>query len=300
MLRSLILSFAIVCSTAYAQVQGPVREGWTSVQMAQSYHSNSLLQFEWAWEALFKNYKFQGNESVFDYGSGDGKISALMARLAHKGRVHGVDISAGMVDFAKQQFPSQNYPNLTYSQIKTDFSEFAQYKGSLDLITSFCVFHLVDEPLQVLRKFNAMLKPNAKLVVTYPVYDPETTDHFAAAFRFVFKKYDLSFSKRSEENMRARKSTVFLQENLEGLGFKIHHLSVVNTNDFFPNRDAYVTWFEGTITGNENLPKDKKHEMAVDFVEKLIDLDPSIVTEKGWLHKKGQRIDLYAEKIKDL
>lgn len=302
MLNRFAFSFLIICSSiqVHANVQAPIREGWSSVEMAQAYHHNSLLQFEWSWEGLFKNYSFRGDESVFDYGSGDGKISALMARLAHNGRVHGVDIAAGMVEFAQLQFPVLNYPNLSFSQIKPDFSEFANYKNSMDLITSFCVFHLVNEPFQVMRKFNAMLKMRGHLVLVYPVYDPDKLDHFATALRATFQKYKLTLSKRSEENLRIRKDTAFLREKIEGLGFKVHHLAVVDTHDFFPSREEYLAWLEGTLPGNENMPKDKRHQVAVDFVEKLIELDPSVQTNRGWFHKKGQRIDLYAEKIKDL
>ncbi len=275
-----------------ACVRQAKREGWSSVEMAHKYQRSSLLQTEWAWDVLFSNFRFVGNENVLDYGSGDGKISALMARLASKGTVKGVDISPAMVDFASAQFPTSNYPNLSFSKSESTLSI-----SNFDLITSFCVFHLIDKPSQTLTYFNSILKTKGKLVVTYPMIDPNKNLVFSKVLGEIFKKHGLQFSKRSEENTQIRKDETFLRQQVEASGFRIISLKVVDTYDFFMTREDFALWLAGTLPGNDNFPQHKVDEIASEIVERFVELDPEAFAANGWVQRIGQRVDLIAEKI---
>src|SRR5437016_4520222 len=78
--------------------------GWNSRELVTLYYHNSELQTQWAWRALCK-YHFQGNERVLDFGSGDGKLSALISCMVPQGSVTGIDLSKEMTVYASQMFP---------------------------------------------------------------------------------------------------------------------------------------------------------------------------------------------------
>ena len=84
--------------------------------MLKDYTRNSQNQFQWAKE-LIPKLKLQGNETLLDIGSGDGKITAEIAKCLTLGRVVGIDSSSQMIKLAQDNFPKKNYPNLTFQVI---------------------------------------------------------------------------------------------------------------------------------------------------------------------------------------
>ncbi len=59
---------------------------------ADDYARNSGAQQKWA-EELIAKLALKGSESILDIGSGDGKISARLARLLRDGSILGIDAS---------------------------------------------------------------------------------------------------------------------------------------------------------------------------------------------------------------
>jgi hypothetical protein len=60
-----------------------IDKGWNSPKLVKLYFHNSETQRQWAWENLSK-ISWAGNEKVLDFASGDGKITAHMARLVRR------------------------------------------------------------------------------------------------------------------------------------------------------------------------------------------------------------------------
>jgi trans-aconitate 2-methyltransferase len=80
---------------------------------AGDYSRNSSSQQEWARELIGK-LQLRGNERVLDIGCGDGKVSAEIAAWVPQGSVVGLDISREMIDYARQNFPSDTHSNLEF------------------------------------------------------------------------------------------------------------------------------------------------------------------------------------------
>ncbi|GAH04894.1 unnamed protein product [marine sediment metagenome] len=141
--------------------------GWNSKELVTLYFHNSELQTQWAWEALSK-YRFKGHEKILDFGSGTGKLSALMSFMVPEGEVTGIDISDDMVFYSKKMFPKEHYHNLKFLlSPDIDFENFSENK--FDLVTSFCVFHLIPNPSVVLQNLKKAMSPNGHLVITLPI-----------------------------------------------------------------------------------------------------------------------------------
>lgn len=107
-------------------------------------------------EGLIDKLEIQQGQKALDLTCGTGYATGLIY-LQTKTKVIGVDISDGMLDKAKQ-----NYPNCEF--IKSDILEFLknQPDSSFDIIT--CCWGLgYSKPLKVLREINRVLKKGGKV-----------------------------------------------------------------------------------------------------------------------------------------
>lgn len=82
---------------------------------AKDYAKNSTAQFDWANELIDK-LTLCGEEHVLDVGCGDGKVSAALSRRLSAGSVLGIDSSEQMVALAGDNFPQNEYGNLSFAQ----------------------------------------------------------------------------------------------------------------------------------------------------------------------------------------
>jgi trans-aconitate methyltransferase len=82
---------------------------------AADYARHSAGQERWAWELIGKA-AFAPDDRVLDVGCGDGRITAVIARLVPEGTVVGMDLSPVMVKHALGQFPASEFPNLTFTE----------------------------------------------------------------------------------------------------------------------------------------------------------------------------------------
>ncbi len=119
------------------------------------YHRHSVAQQGWAMELLGK-LSLEGDERVLDVGSGDGKITAEIARRAPRGRVVGIDASADMVRFAAERFPREMFPNLEFRLMDAHALDF---DAEFDVVFSNATLHWVDDHAAFLRGMRRALTP---------------------------------------------------------------------------------------------------------------------------------------------
>ena len=119
------------------------------------YSSNSSAQKNWGFELLAK-LNFKGSDRFLDVGCGDGKLSAEVARTLLKGSVLGIDLSEDMVSFARNNYPQDKFPNLTFMQINADELTF---NSEFDIVFSNAVLHWIKAPETALKCFWKSLKP---------------------------------------------------------------------------------------------------------------------------------------------
>ena len=153
---SALLSF-VLSFPALAQVNG-----WKNNELAITYHYNSQLQYDWALRTL-QHIEFNKASKILDFGSGDGKITVALSLLSNA-EVQGDDISESMVTLARSLYPSDNHDQLSFHSIN-DINDLPNDE-SFDLVTSFCVFHLVDKPVEALTQLSKSLKKGGKILLT--------------------------------------------------------------------------------------------------------------------------------------
>ncbi|MFN0065836.1 MAG: class I SAM-dependent methyltransferase [Chlamydiales bacterium] len=277
-----------------SQVQGTIRsieEGWNSADLVETYRHNSDLQMQWAWQA-FSRLKLKGNETILDYGCGDGKISSLMAYMVPKGSVTGVDISNAMISYASQIYPESYYRNLAFSHIENISFSGWQPDKKFDVVTSYCVFHLVTEPEAVLTHIHDKLKRGGKLVMTVP------------------SEHNPAFVTAAQEGMSKRgwaiptvKGTLFddketnAREIFAKTGFRIKEMEQVNTCNIFSSKKDFIIWCQGTITANLQIPPEESWDFFSEVIDRMVELDPNMIDERGFIHFNMKRIDVVLQKI---
>lgn len=61
--------------------------------------------------------RLKGSERFLDVGCVDGKLSAEITRTLLEVSVLGIDLSEGMITFARNHYPQEKFPNLSFMQI---------------------------------------------------------------------------------------------------------------------------------------------------------------------------------------
>jgi trans-aconitate methyltransferase len=295
LLLKILLTFSCCVSLHAGSPQwslDQVNEGWNSETLVKQYFHHSELQRQWAWELIGKQ-TLTGREAILDFGCGDGKISAELSRLIPNGSVTGVDISTEMLKIAKLKFPSYAYPRLSFQQ-STSLT-FADIPGthSFDLIISFCVFHQIAQPLDVLVNLKEHLKPDGKLVVLIPA--GKNAPFFQAANE-MFNKYQLEapWKNQSGSNGPSMRTLEGCRELLSLAGYKILTLEMVDTQTPFYDKAELISWMVGTLTANWNIPPELSLHFFSDLVNRMIEIDGNVIDLEGRLNYKLSRIHLVA------
>lgn len=264
-------------------------KGWNSRSLVTLYFHNSELQTQWAWSALSK-YSFKGVEHILDFGAGDGKVSALMSFMVPKGSVCAVDISKEMVTYASKMFPAAQYKNLTFLPVNhVDFTQIP-FSKKFDLVTSFCVFHLVPNPVQVLKNLKLHMQPQGKLVATFPIGG--NREFFQAASEAMAQR-NWNFPPPTEGTKSIR-DPAKTQQMFQEAGFNIEYFQVIETRTSFSTKEEMTDWFEGTLTANWDIPEKGRREFFSDLTDRYLTLRPNDKGEEGFVYFSLKRIEVVA------
>lgn len=148
---------------------------------ADEYSKNSEIQLTLA-DKLLENYSFKETGKVLDIGCGDGRITSDIAKKVPHGTVTGIDMSKNMIDYAKEHYPKNAFPNLDFILEKAENLSFSK---KFDHIISFNCFHWVRPWGKTLKLFHNALNPKGELLMlTYPKESPYYQPFKAASQHF--------------------------------------------------------------------------------------------------------------------
>jgi 2-polyprenyl-3-methyl-5-hydroxy-6-metoxy-1,4-benzoquinol methylase len=104
------------------------------------------------------------NSIVLDYGCATGSIAIEIASIAKE--VHGIDISANMIEIAKRKADERGIKNIAFT--KAAIFDESLRKESFDAILSLSILHLVEDSAQVMDRINQLLKPGGIFISATP------------------------------------------------------------------------------------------------------------------------------------
>ncbi len=273
-----------------------VNNGWDSPSLAEMYFHYSETQRQWAWELLGK-YSFKGDEKILDFGCGDGKVTAELSRLVSNGSVLGVDLSSEMLHLAQIKFPSYAYSNLEFKKSNSlTFANFSENLSQYDMICSFAVFHLVANPLETLKNLKRHLKSTGKIFLVIPT---GTNPTIYQAADEIFAKYNIEapWAKRGVNESQTMRTLDGCSFFLKEAGYQILSLELVDIENAFYSPDELIIWMMGTVTANWNVPFSLSRPFFTDLVQRMYELDPTLIDNEGRVRFKMPRIHATAEQI---
>lgn len=231
------------------------------------YHKYSNVQEERTCP-FFARFQLREDDQILDLGSGDGKITAKLARKVPKGLVVGLDVSKKMVDFAQQSFDSTEYPNLSFEL--GDASKFFIAK-KFDFIVSFNALHWVPDVTGIVSSVHKHLKPNGKIYFVFPIKYDRTP--FEMAISFVsrlpkWKKYFAGFS----SGIISHNTDTFI-ESLISYGFKIETVTFKSGDSTFASSEDFRKWLKSGMPHLNQVPAELKDDFLGDFESTFLQLD---------------------------
>ena len=69
---------------------------------------------------------------------------------------------------------------------------------------------------------------------------------------------------------------------------------MIDTDNPFYDKNELIAWMVGTTTANWNLPVELSPLFFRDLVERMCELDPTVIDQEGRLHFKLSRIHVVA------
>lgn len=106
------------------------------------------------------------NDAVLDYGCGTGTTACYLAPMVRS--VHGIDISAAMIELASDKASHGGIENATFA--KQEIFDEKLESESFDAILAFNVFHTVPDPDRVVARMHELLKPEGLVVSVTPCF----------------------------------------------------------------------------------------------------------------------------------
>ena len=100
------------------------------------------------------------NQIVLDFGCGPGTITNRLSAFVKK--MDAIDLSKGMIDFAKQQAKVNSILNIEYAQNSIFDPCFKEH--TYDVILSFNVLHYIEDMPALMERINKLLKPNGYFI----------------------------------------------------------------------------------------------------------------------------------------
>lgn len=200
--------------------------------------------------------KLQENKTVLDVGCGDGRITAEIARHVSRGFVHGIDISASMINEAQMCF--KDIKNLSFEQ--ADAVTWHATK-KFDLVVSFAAFHWIKDQLQALKNIYEALNNGGRLIMIMDAGGNPSINRVLTG-----KQWATQIYKNDAYHPLSQDEMINL---LKQCSFSSITISVKNNIRTFMDTEVLAKWICNWLPSATGLHGEKIQELASDIVEAI-------------------------------
>ncbi len=267
-------------------LHGDVQDYWK----AEDYYQNSSSQKNAASD-LIQYVEIRGDSDILDVGCGDGKITAEIAAKIPQGSIVGVDISPAMIDFAKSNFPQENFPNLRFHLKDAQELDFDM---QFDLLFSFTALQWVQEQDAFLKGAFRSLKSNGTLAITMPMGLPSTLEQ---AVNELISTREWSPYFNDFVTGWNFVSDVEYGDMLTANRFTTIRLAVVPQKDVFPSREIFEKFISQWLPYLRPIPVDLKPNFLAQLLNRYLELESPF--PNGEVHFKIRRLEVVALKAQN-
>ena len=257
-------------------------------RLVRAYVHHSDLQRRWAWAFLAPNLQqLKGNERILDIGCGDGRITADVSKFIPHGAILGIDPSIPMLDWARKQYCSLEYPNLPFQEggfLEPNISE------SFDIIISNCALQHCSNQSQAFKNLAKLLKPGGKLLIMIPALNNE-------AWKQARKMVQTSSEWACHwQNITPRKFFTIEEcsEFLKEADLRPQRIEKIQTVDPFVDREEFLSFLLGTFT--PAVPSERASAFYSEIIDEYLRLLPEAMRTNGVIEARFERIEIEAIK----
>lgn len=256
---------------------------------AKDYLENSAVQQRWGRE-LIRKLNLSGTEHVLDIGCGEGKLTADLSTLVPNGKVVGVDSSPHMIALAKEGYPPDRNPNLSF-QIAD--ARHLKFSGDFDVVFSNAALHWIRDHQPVLQGIWQSLKPRGSILLQMggkgnaaEIVTALNQVILDRKWQNAFKGFTFPYGFHSENRYRQ-----WLKNN----GFNIHRLDLVPKDMIHSSPTELAGWFRTTwLPYLECIEEERRTEFVDDVVTRYCRKFPP--DEIGRTHVRMVRLEVQASK----
>jgi len=228
----------------------------------EHYKENKPFQsHDWALDSIEK-INFKGDEIILDIGCGDGKITAEISKKVPSGRVLGIDFSQNMIETAKKSYG--HISNISFKV--ADATNFIA-KEKFDLITSFFVFHWIEDLLIVLKNIKKNLKPDGKII--FIIAETQKDSPIDFAFESLEKEGVWKEAIKNCKKNYHPKSKEEIEILLEKAGFKKKEIKIIPRISGSPSMEITVKSLMRSIPHSSGLLHEKALEFCSDLAKEM-------------------------------
>lgn len=254
---------------------------------AEAYSQSSSQQKKWGRELLAK-LELRGDERLLDIGCGDGKLTEEIARLLPRGSALGIDSSPEMIDFARESFPRERFPNLDWMVV--DARELP-FTDEFDVVFSNAVLHWIPDQQAVLAGIRRSLKPGGRALLQMAgrgnaayVAEAMIGRMMADGWRDCFRGFSLPFAFMGPEEY---------EPLLREAGLAPLRVELIPKDMVHQGREGIAAWIRTTwLPFTHCVPEERREAFIHEIVDAYLEGHPP--DGEGLVHVEAIRLEVEA------
>ena len=253
----------------------------------KKYQTASSHQQEWGLR-LIQELNLAGSEEILDLGCGDGRLTARLAELVPRGRVVGIDASAGMIAAARQHQAKASH----LAFLLRDITEL-DFDSEFDIVFSNATLHWVKNHQPLLGNLYRTLKPGGVLRVNFAA-DGNCRTFFKVvreameqpSFAPYFSRFPWPWYMPTVDEY----STL-----VDQIPFAEAHVWGENADRSFPDRDSLIKWIDqpSLVPFLQSVPDDTKDQFRCWVIAHML---AETQQDDGTCFERFRRLNIFAKK----
>lgn len=235
--------------------------------VAQGYDHPSLAFFPETAANILQQLKLEENIHLLDICTGTGMVALAAAEQLPLGKVTGIDLSAGMLQRAREKAAQQGLLNTEFIQMDLDHLDLAS--NSFDVATSSFGLFFLEDMQTALSNIVATVKPGGRVAISS--FTGNAFDPFSQIFLDRYQSFGKEVPSQSWKRLATPDNISALFETV-GLGnIQYHHIPLGNDIEQ-PQQWWDVVWNAGYRSMLNQLTGEQQKQFKQQHFEEISQL----------------------------